>query len=53
MRFVDLIKLPYRQWKMRRCRHEWAPSRSRPGYVCLRCGAREGPTFAAGDGDNG
>jgi len=25
------------------CRHEWAPSRSTDGWVCVRCGLREAP----------
>jgi len=32
--------------QQRRCQHEWTPSESRGGWVCVRCGLKEQSTGA-------
>jgi len=40
---VGQIKRLWRRLLVGQCRHEWAPSRSTEGWVCVRCGMREAP----------
>jgi len=49
MSLIARILAPLKAVWQRYCTHEWAPSRSQAGWVCVRCGLREKSGASTGD----